>query len=177
MALGDDLERAARAASGYGEVTAVLAAEPAASRREYLVALDGDAGPRWLVLDAGLEPVVDREAVRQAASIVALCEVAGELAAGGRLEELRLRLAELRSEQPAGLEDAEQAALALERAVGVPPVVASPGYLDRVGAATRRLEEALGDQSSPFANALAAASGTVEAFVADVEGRQAVPLR
>jgi hypothetical protein len=46
-----------------------------------------------------------------------------------------------------------------------------------VGAATRRLEEALGEHASPFANALASSTGTVEAFVAEVEGRHTLPLR
>jgi hypothetical protein len=75
------------------------------------------------------------------------------------------------------IETAEEAALELERAIGAPPVLASPAYLDAVGAATRRLEFALGEHGSPFANALASSSGTVEAFVAEVEARHAVPLR
>ena len=81
------------------------------------------------------------------------------------------------TEQPPGIEAAEEAALALEHAIGAPPIVASAAYLDEVGAATRRLEEALGEHGSPFANALASSTGTVEAFVAEVEGRHALPLR
>jgi hypothetical protein len=176
--LSEQLERAAAAASSRGEVTAVLAAEPASGPRAYLVALgDGDARS-WLVLDGAFEPVSDRERVREVASIVVLCELAGELAGGGQLEELRSKLAEVRiTESPPGIEDAEEAALALERTVGAPPIVASPAYLDRVGAASRTLEQALGEQGSPFASALASAAGTVEAFVTEVESRQAVPLR
>jgi hypothetical protein len=178
MALADDLEQAAAAATPHGEVTAVLAAEPTAGRRAYLVALgDGDAR-RWLVLDGDFRPVEERESAREAASIVVLCELAGELAGGGQLEGLRSQLAEVRmTEQPPGIEAAEEAALALEHALGAPPIVASAGYLDEVGAATRRLEEALGEHASPFANALASSTGTVEAFVAEVEGRHALPLR
>jgi hypothetical protein len=176
--LADDLEQAASAAAPYGRVTAVLAAEPAAGRRAYLVALGDDDERRWLVLDAEFRPVEERERVRETASIVVLCELAGELAGGGQLEELRAQLAEVRmTEQPPGIEAAEAAALGLERAIGAPPIVASAIYLDEVGAATRRLEEALGDHTSPFANALASSAGTVEAFVADVEGRHALPLR
>ena len=44
-------------------VTAVLPAEPAAQRR-YLVALGEDDAREWLVLDASLSPVADRESVR-----------------------------------------------------------------------------------------------------------------
>ena len=55
------------------------------------------------------------------------------------------------TEQPDGIEEAEAAALALEQAIGAPPSVASPAYLDEVGAATRALERALGDHASPFA--------------------------
>ena len=59
------------------------------------------------------------------------------------------------TEQTPGIEQAEEAALALERAIGAPPVVASPAYLDAVGVATKRLEESLGDYASPFASSFA----------------------
>ena len=177
MTLVDDLEQAAQAASGYGKLTAVLPAELAA-RRAYLVALGEDEAREWLVLDAAFSPVADRETVREVASIVVLCELAGELAGGGQLEELRARLAEVRmTEQTPGIEEAEEAALVLERAIGAPPIVASPAYLDAVGVATKQLEESLGDYASPFAASLAAAAGTVEAFIAEVESRQVAPLR
>ena len=175
MELADELERAAEAASVHGPVSAVLAAEPASGERAYLVALGEDAGRRWLVLDGDLRPVGEREVIRTVASIVVLCELAEELAGGGRLEELRSELATLRmTEQPEGIEEAEAAALALEVVLGAPPRVASPGYLDDVGDATRVLEQALGELESPFARALAASSGTVEAFVAEVEANLAV---
>jgi hypothetical protein len=177
MALVEDLEQAAGAAAAFGRVTAVLPAE-ATGQRAYLVALGEDEAREWVVLDAAYLPVVDRESVREVASIVVLCELAGELAGGGQLEELRARLAEVRmTEQTPGIELAEEAALELERAIGAPPVVASPAYLDAVGTATKRLEESLGDYASPFANSLASSAGTVEAFVAEVESRQVAPLR
>ncbi len=178
MTLADELERAAAAAAAYGEVSAVLAADPAPGRRAYVVALGGEEDRRWLVLDAELRPAEERDRVREAASIVVLSELAGELAGGGQLEELREQLAQVRiTEQPPGIEEAEEAALALERAIGAPPIVASPIYLDDVGIAAGTLERALGDHASPFANALASSAGTVEAFVAEVEGRHVVPLR
>jgi hypothetical protein len=178
VSLSADLEQAAAAASARGEVSAVLAAELASGRRAYLVAFGEEDDRSWLVLDDALRPVADRERVREVASIVVLSELAGELAGGGQLEELRSKLAEVRiTESPVGIEEAEQAALELERAIGAPPIVASPGYLDEVGARTRELEQALGEQGSPFASSLAASSGTVEAFVAEVEARHVVPLR
>jgi len=178
MALVDELEQAAVAAAAHGPVSAVLAAEPLRLGRSYLVALGQDEQRRWLVLDTGLQPVETREQAREVASIVVLCELAGELAGGGALAELRAQLAELReAESPPGLEQAEAAIVALEEAIGAPPLVASPGYLDEIGAATRALEAALGDLSSPFASALASASATVEAFVAEVDACHVLPLR
>ena len=80
-------------------------------------------------------------------------------------------------EQPEGIEEAEEAALALERAVGAPPRVASPAYLDEVGAATIALERALGEMSSPFSEAIRAGTGAVDAFVKEVERGYLVALR
>ena len=176
MTLQEELEGAAAAASVHGPVAAVLAAEPGSGGRGYLVALGVDDSRTWLVLDADLAPVSARERIREVASIVVLCELAGELAGGGDLEELRAQLARLRvTEQPAGIDEAESAALELEHAVGVAPRIASPAYLDAVAEAARRLEEALGGNDAPFAQAIAAATGTVEAFIADVEGALAAP--
>jgi len=45
-----------------------------------------------------------------------------------------------------------------------------------VGAATRRLEQALGEQGSTFANVVAAGSAAVDGFVEDVLARYVVPL-
>jgi hypothetical protein len=178
MALRDDLERVATAATAHGEVAGVLAAEPARGRRFYLVALGADAARRWLVLDDGGQPVDRRADVRDTASIVAMCELAGDLAGGGDLETLRSKLAQVRMvEQPPGIEEAEAAALALERVIGAPPRVAEPAYLDAVGVATRSLERALGELSSPFSTAIRSATGAVDEFVQDVERAYLVELR
>jgi hypothetical protein len=176
--LAEDLERIATAAAGHGEVTAVLAAEPVLGEaRVYLVSFGEDDSLEWLVVDDAARPLDRREAVRETASIVVMCELAGELAGGGDLEALRAHLADLRMvEQPEGIEQAEEAALALERAIGAPPQVASLGYLDAIGAATRALELALGELESPFASAVAASAGVVEAFIRDVEERYKLPL-
>jgi hypothetical protein len=167
MALADDLERIAATAAPHGTVTGVLAAEPTRGRRLYLVAFD-DGG--WLVLDADGTPIVRRADVRDGASIVAMSELAADLAGGGDLEALRRQLAQVRIvEQPAGIEDAEEAALALERTIGAAPRVATPQYLDEVGAATHALERALGETGSPFSSAIRSTTGAVQDFVADVE--------
>ena len=102
MALADDLERVAAAAGAHGEVAAVLAAEPADGVRAYVVALDG--GERWVVLRDDGAPVTRREDVRDAASIVGMCELAAD------------------------------AAGALGVDPGEPPLLARPGFLDELGA-------------------------------------------
>jgi hypothetical protein len=170
MALGEDLERIAGAASAHGEVTGVLAAEPARGRRFYLVALGADESRRWVVLGDDGQPIDAREDVRDTASIVAMCELAADLAGGGDLEQLRTQLAQVRMvEQPPGIEEAEAAALALERVVGAPPRVASPAYLDEVGIAALVLERSLGEAVSPFSSAIRSGAGAVEQFVQEVE--------
>jgi len=178
MALADDLTRIAAVASAHGEVSGVLAAEPTGGRRVYLVALGPDEARRWLLLDDDGGVVTRRDDVRDAASIVAMCELAGDLAGGGDLEQLRQQLAQVRMvEQPPGIEEAEEAALALERAIGAPPRVAMPSYLDELGAATVALERTLGEASSPFSEAIRAATGAVEEFVRDVERGYLTELR
>jgi hypothetical protein len=83
-----ELEQVAAAAASHGEVTGVLAAEAATGMRSYLVAF-GDADSReWLVLDAEGRPVDERVRVLEVASLVAMCEVAAELA--GKEDEPRV---------------------------------------------------------------------------------------
>ena len=175
MALKENLERIAEAAASYAadgeQVSAVLAAEPPAGGRVYLCAYVAGDGLTWLALDDRGEPVTDREQVRAAVSLVALCEVAEESAGGGELDELRARLVALRlTENPPGIDDAEEAVLALQRTLGSAPRLASTEFLDEVGAATKRLEESLGEASeSPFVLAMKHASSAVESLTADVE--------
>ena len=176
MGLAEDLERIAGAAAAHGQVTGVLAAEPASSLRRYLVAL-GEDERRWLVLDDAGAIVTARDEVRDTASIVAMCELAEDLAGGGDLERLRTELARVRIvEQPPGIEEAEEAALALERVLGAPPRLATPAFLDEVGAATVVLERALGETTSPFSSAIRGAAGAVDEFVREVERDYGVSL-
>ena len=176
MGLSEDLARIAEVARPYaapGEaLAAIIPVEPAGGVRIYLCAYgDGDGRRSWLALGGEGRPVRDRRLVREAVSIAAMCELAEESAGGGSLEELRARLAELRAaEAPEGIEEAEEAARALEEALGVPPRVASPAYLDRIGAAARELERALGDIGrSPFSEAMARAVGPIDELKLEVE--------
>jgi hypothetical protein len=173
--LARDLERisahAARHAAPGEDVTGVLASEPGPGRRVYLCSYESNGSRSWLALDDDGEPVTSRNAVRESLSIAVMCELAADSAGGGDLEELRAQLASLRlRERPPGIEDAEDAALELERTIGAPPRLATPSYLDEIGAAARRLEEALGGQGgSPFAESMRQALGTVDELAAEVE--------
>jgi hypothetical protein len=159
-------------------VSGVLAAEPVRGERVYVCSFDGGEGRGWLALDDAGEPVRSRSLLREAVSIAALCEIAEETAGGGDLQELRGQLLTLRiSEAPEGIEEAEEAALALERALDSSPRVANAAYLDAIGAATRRLERALGETGgSPFATAMQAAVAAVEELAADVESNYKLEL-
>jgi hypothetical protein len=183
VGLSEELGRIAGAAASHADpgerVVGVLAAEPSGGERVYVCAFEGAGRRSWLALDGSGHPLESRAVVREAVSISALCELAGETAGGGELEELRTRLVGLRlTENPDGIEEAEDAALRLEAAIGSPPRVASPGYLDEVGAATRRLELALGTNgASPFAEAMKHGVAAVEALTTEVEGSYKRPLR
>ena len=174
MALAEDLERIAaaaqeRAAPGEG-LSGILAAEPTPGTRVYLCAFEADGGRAWLALDADGEPVTDRRLVRDAASIAALCEVAEETAAGGDLDELLSRLVALRvTEAPAGIDEAEKAVRDLQRTLEPPPRLASLEYLERLGVATRRLEQALGEGGSPFAEGMKHGMAAVEELTDEIE--------
>jgi hypothetical protein len=182
VALRDDLARLARAAAEHAgpgeELAGVVAAEPAPGERTYLCAYVRGGERSWIVLDETGEPVLDRAKIRRTASIAGMVELAEESAGGGELDELRDRLVALRlTESPPGIEEAEAAALELEQTIGVPPRVAEPAYLDRVGAATRRLEQALGDASaSPFAEAMKRGMASVEELERDVLANYRLPL-
>ena len=116
--------------------------------------------------------------MRDAASLAALCELAEENAGGGDLAELARSSRELReTEAPDGIEEAEAAALALARDDRPEPRLATTAYLDRLGAAARRLELALGeDGASPFAAAMQQAVAAVDELAAEVERGYKGPL-
>jgi hypothetical protein len=181
MSVAEDVAGIAEAAAGFAEpgeeVVGVLVAETL-GRRVYLCVFESAESRTWLGLDDAGDPLTDARIVREAASLAALCEVAEESAGGGHLPELRARLAELReTDRPEGIEEAEAAAGALAETLQPEPRVASGEYLDALGSASRRLEQALGDSgTSPFATAMQAALGAVEELTDDVERNYKLPF-
>ena len=180
MSVAEDVGHIAAAAAGFAdpgeEIAGVLVAETL-GRRVYLCAFESASGHAWLALDTERKPLTDLRLVREAASLAALCEVAEECAGGGRLPDLRARLAEIReADNPEGIEEAQAAAASLAEILQPEPRVASGAYLDAIGAASRRLEEALGESgASPFAAAMQAALGSVEELGDDVERNYKLP--
>ncbi len=183
MTLLADLERIATSATTHapegGAVSAILAAESDPGLRLYICAFETPDGARsWLVLDDDGAAVTAQRDVKDAVAIAALCEIAEESAAGGDLDELLSQLVALRlTESPEGIDEAEEAVRALQRTVGTPPHLASPGRLDEIGAATRRLEQALDPAApSPFTAALKSIQGTIDELLKEVESTYRVPL-
>jgi hypothetical protein len=181
MTVAEDVARVAGAAVDFAtpgeELAGVLVAETL-GRRVYLCAFSSAEGRTWLALGDDAQPLTDGPLVREAASLAALCEVAEGSAGGGHLHELRARLSELRAtDNPVGIEAAEAAAESLAGTLQSEPRVASGAYLDAIGSASRRLEQALGESGvSPFATAMQAAAGAVEELAADVERNHKLPL-
>jgi len=184
MELLEELDRIIGLAAGHvggaDVVSGVVASEPRAGERVYVVSVDGDDGLRsWIAIRADGEPVTSRRELREAVSIAALCEVAADAAGGGDLDALLASLAELREqESPPGIEDAEEAARALRAVLSVAPRVATPERLDEIGAATRRLERELDPTApSPFSSAMQAAQAAVSELQREVEAGYRLPLQ
>jgi hypothetical protein len=175
MTLEDEIGAVRTTAGSFADdgekLVGVVPAEPGAGRRVFLCAFESGTDVRWLALDSERNPVVERELLRDAVSIAALCELAEESAGGGDLPELRARLAELReAESPEGIAEAEAALAELAATLREPPRLASPAYLDAIGSAADRLERALGDSgASPFAAAVREGVGAAEELAKRVE--------
>lgn len=183
VTLADELERiAVLAAAQTGSedvVSGVIPTEPSSGRRVYLCAFDGADGLRsWLGVDEDGSTISDRRDLREAVTVAVLCEVAADAAGGGDLDALIAQLAELRErEAPPGIEDAEAAAVALRAVLGEPPQLATPGRLDEIGAATRRLERELDPTSaSPFAAAMRTSEAAVSELQREIEAGYRVSL-
>ena len=170
-------EAASQFADEGEEVAGIIASEPAGGERVYLCAYASGDARSWLAVDPDGRPVTERRRVRDAVSIAALCELAEESAGGGDLGELRTRLVELRlTENPEGIEDAEVAAAELHETIANGPRVATARDLDSIGAASRRLEDALGGGRSPFAEAMNSGVGAAEELASAVERGYKRPL-
>jgi len=114
------------------DVVGIVPAEPASGIRFYVCAYEGGEEPTWLVLDATGVPVEERELVRDAVSIAALCEVA---------------------EEAAGIEPDG-------------PRVASPAYLDELGAKA----------GAELGAAVKGSTGSVDELLRDVDRGYKRPL-
>ena len=105
MELEKDLRRIAEAAARHAadgeDVAGIVPTEPASGIRLYVCAYGSEDATSWLVLDATGVVVRDRELVRDAVSIAALCEVAEE-AAGVEPDSARVASPALLDELGAG---------------------------------------------------------------------------
>ncbi len=182
MSLEEELSAAGEAARAHAadreEVVAVIPTEPGSGARVYLCAYEVGGERSWLALDAGGLPIANRVLVRDAVAIAAMCELAEESAGGGDIGELRARLVELRlSDEPEGIDEAEVAAAELQEAIRPPPRVASVRYLDELGLAAAKLEQALGQVGgSPFAAAMKTGTAASDDLADEVERRYKGPL-
>jgi hypothetical protein len=182
VSLDEELSAAGEAARGRAadgeEVVAVIPTEPSSGARVYLCAYEADGERSWLALDPAGAPIADRVLVRDAVAIAAMCELAEESAGGGDLGELRARLVELRlTDDPEGIEEAEVAAAELQDAIAPPPRVASVRYLDELGLAAAKLEQALGQVGgSPFAEAMKTGVAASDELADEVESHYRGPL-
>ena len=183
MSLADELERIAGLAATHAApgdaVSGIIATEPAAGERVHLCSFDDADGRRsWLAIRDDGTAVATRAELREAVSIAALCEVAGDAAGGGDLDALIARFVEPReTEAPPGIEDAEEAARALRGVLAEPPQLATPALLDEIGAATRRLERELDPTAaSPFSAAMRSSQEAVSELQREIEAGYRVPL-
>jgi hypothetical protein len=182
VSLEEELSAAGEAAVAHAEegeqVVAVIPTEPGSGARVYLCAYERAGERAWLALDRDGRPVADRVLVRDAVTIAAMVELAEESAGGGDVGELRARLVELRlTDEPEGIEEAEVAAAELQQAIKPPPRVASVDYLDELGQAATKLEQALGQVGgSPFAEAMKTGVAASDDLADDVERSYKGPL-
>ena len=209
MTLEQELEQTLAAAGRHArqgeEAVAVMATEPGADGRVYVVAFAAGEDLSYVVLDDGGAPVRDRRVVKDAVTLAALAERAEEVSGATAADELVERFAEaaerLRTNAAGAAADAVVVAARHLGDAAAGPRVATPVYLDRMAALAAELAGALdafvplaeglreaGTEPAPpaevawaalaaaaragnpanFDQAMTAASGAVEALVADV---------
>jgi len=121
MALDQELRRIAEVAVTYcrdgEELAGIVPAEPAAGVRVYLCAYRDGEETSWLVLSADASPIEDRSLVRDAVSIAALYELAGEVA-GEDDGEARVATPALLDSLAAAAEDRAAFVEAMKQATG-----------------------------------------------------------
>jgi hypothetical protein len=159
-------QAAAAAHAGPGErVAAVIPAEPAGGLRVHLVAFEGGERLGYVMLDVDGTPVADERLVRDAVSLIALCELAEEVSMaaaaadiGERFEAVARLLAR---NEPEASSAAGRVAGAARRVgeVAAGPRVATPGYLDSLAEAADDLGAAFAAYAS-HAERLAQAAST-----------------
>jgi MoxR-like ATPase len=220
MTLEQELEETLGAAGRHArpgeKAVAVMATEPGADGRVYVVALAAGDELAYVALDAKGASVSDARVVKDAVALAALAERAEEVSGATVADELAERFGEAAQrlrEQPAGAAaDAVVAAARRLEEAAEGPRVATPVYLDRLAALAAGLAEALdafvplaeqlpdaaGGAAGPppprevavaalsvaaragdpanFAQAMTAASGAVDALVADVVDHYRGPL-
>jgi hypothetical protein len=154
-------------------VAAVMAAEPGLGSRVYLIAFDRDGDLSYMAFDAVLAPVADRRLVREAVVMLGLAERAEEASTAITADQLEQPVVAAESAlRAAGREQAADAAAAvsvslealIEAATG--PRLATPLYLDRIGAAAADLGNALyalREQAERLSQQATSASPEVEA--------------
>ncbi len=127
------------AAHGGGLPAAVLPVRRLDGHQRFLCAFGEPESLRWLLVEQDGAPVVERDAVREAAEVVAMCETAEETAAALVADDAlpllarALELAQLHGDAEAAL--AARATIeALEGLIEVVPGfrVAEPAYVDRI---------------------------------------------
>jgi hypothetical protein len=131
-------------------VAAVMAAEPGRSARVYLAAFERDGGLTYLALDGELAPLDDRRLIREAVVMLGLAERAEEASAAVAADEIAAAFGHAERALRAGghepvaaaAADVCAAARALADAASGPRV-ATPVYLDSIGAASGPLAVAL----------------------------------
>jgi hypothetical protein len=158
MSLEQELEAtiaaAGRHALGDEQPVAVIATEPGAGTRVYVVAFAAGGDLAYIALDEAGAPVSDRRLVRDAVSLAALAERAEEVSGATAADELMARftdaaerLRRFRSEETAvaaaAAADAVVAAAGRLADAATGPRPATAQYLDRMAALAAELAAAL----------------------------------
>jgi hypothetical protein len=162
-------EAAAPHAAPGERVAAVIPAEPAGGLRVHLVAFEGGERLGYVMLDADGEAVADERLVRNAVSLIALCELAEEVSMAATAADIGERFEAvaglLAADEPEASAAAAGVAAAARRVgeVATGPRVATPAYLDRLA----EVADDLGASFAAYAShaeriAQAAAAGGAE---------------